>query len=993
MLRRWFNLWLILSLTAGWWAFPIAAPAQAQGTPTAVDAQIDALIANMTVEERVGQLFLVAFAGNQAPAQSDVARLVQTYRVGGVILLPANGNFSNTGNTPKQVSDLVNQLQQLALNAPEVKSAYPALAYTEAITSAQVISTPVTAPAQPSIARVPLFVAIDQEGDGPPYTRLNNGFTAIPNNMALGATWSDELAQAIGEIAGRELRAAGVNLLFGPSLDVLDTPQPTTSGDLGGRAFGGDPYWVGRLGEAYIRGLHLGSDGHIVTVAKHFPGHGGSDRRADEEVATVNKSLQELYRIELAPFFVVTKASKLGSPSVTDALMSSHIRYRGFQGNIRQLTRPISFDAQNLPALMRLPEFAPWRDAGGLLVSDSLGVPAVKRYYDPQLLTFPYRQIAQEAFLAGNDLLTLSQFALRDVWSEQYENIKATITFFQEKYVGDAAFRERVHQSLRRILRAKLRLYPQFGIWETRAGGNLLENVGKGNEMVVQVARKAVTLIYPGPQELADRLPSPPLPDESLLIFTDARQVTDCSNPEICPPRPAIDPTALEKIMLQLYGPTGSRQVQPERIHSLTFTDLQRYLAAAPTPTVTATITITTPLPATAIPTATAAPTTTVALTSTERLISSANWIIFAMQDANTAASPSADALRQFLRQSEPKLRNKNIVVFAFGAPYYLDTTEISKLTAYYGLYSRMPAFLEIAVRTLFQEITPSAASPVSIAGVNYDLISALEPDPEQVIQVKIGPLPAATKGTPTPVGIAVGGTLRLATSEILDHNGHPVPDGTPVEFRLFYPADAVELPRIRTVTLNGIAEASTVLERTGQLNVTVGAGAATRSTTLQVTIQSGKPALISTVVPTPAPTATPSPSPTSTPTETPAPTFTPTPEPTHTAAPVTTTIAPPRGNRWDELALSLLVLLSLSSVAGVVRGALSHSPASAVRLALWLMIGGLAGYILHVQNVLPAPQSGSLPALWVSPIITLLAAAIAGALSLAIGSASPRSS
>jgi beta-N-acetylhexosaminidase len=423
--------------------------------------------------------------------------------------------------------------------------------------------------------------------------------------------------------------------------------------------------------------------------------------------------------------------------------------------------------------------------------------------------------------------------------------------------------------------------------------------------------------------------------------------------------------------------------VQPERLHSLTFTDLQRHLSA-PAPTVTPTLTITTPIPATPIPTPAASPTATAAITSTDRLISSANWIVFAMQDANTDASASADALRQFLRQSEPKLRNKNIIVFAFGAPYYLDTTEISKLTAYYGLYSKMPAFLEIAVRTLFQEITPQAASPVSIAGVNYDLISVLEPDPNQVIQVKIGPLPAATKGTPTPVGIAVGGTLRLATSDIVDRNGHPVPDGTPVEFRLFYPADAVELPRVRTVTLNGVAEASTVLERTGQLNVTVSAGAATRSTTLQVTIQSDKPALISTVVPTPIPTPTATPVPTATATETPAPTATPSPEPTSTA-PAAATLLPPRGGRWSELALSLLVLFSLASVTGVLRGALGHSPTSAVRLSLWLVIGGLIGYILHVQNVLPAPSSDLLPALWVSPIITVLTAAIAGALCLAI--------
>jgi hypothetical protein len=58
----------------------------------------------------------------------------------------------------------------------------------------------------------------------------------------------------------------------------------------------------------------------------------------------------------------------------------------------------------------------------------------------------------------------------------------------------------------------------------------------------------------------------------------------------------------------------------------------------------------------------------------------------------------------------------------AYGAPYYLDTTEISKLTAYYGVYSKVRPFIEASVRALFQEYTPGGALPVSVEGINYDL-------------------------------------------------------------------------------------------------------------------------------------------------------------------------------------------------------------------------------------------------------------------------------
>ena len=183
--------------------------------------------------------------------------------------------------------------------------------------------------------------------------------------MAVGATWETAKAEAIGQMVGEELAAMGINMLLGPNLDVLNDPRPTGRGDIGIRVFGGDPYWVGRMGRAYIRGVHQGSGGKTATVAKHFPGHGGSDRLPDNEVATVDKSLQELRRIELPPFFEATRADENDPQGVTNALMSSHIRYRGFQGDIRQFTAPISFDAEGMATLSRLPEIAAWREAGG----------------------------------------------------------------------------------------------------------------------------------------------------------------------------------------------------------------------------------------------------------------------------------------------------------------------------------------------------------------------------------------------------------------------------------------------------------------------------------------------------------------------------------------------------------------------------------------------------------------------------------------------------
>ena len=118
----------------------------------------------------------------------------------------------------------------------------------------------------------------------------------------------------------------------------------------------------------------------------------------------------------------------------TDGLLVSHIRYQGFQGNIRSTTAPVSFDPQALSTLMQLPEFATWRQDGGLIVSDALGVRAVERFYDDTGQEFPHRRVARDALLAGNDLLVLADFALgQGNYETEVANIKDTIAWFAER--------------------------------------------------------------------------------------------------------------------------------------------------------------------------------------------------------------------------------------------------------------------------------------------------------------------------------------------------------------------------------------------------------------------------------------------------------------------------------------------------------------------------------------------------------------------------------
>ena len=335
-MKRFTSLCLLLTILLTL-ILPMTANAQVSEPPEDYAGKARNLMVNMTPEQRIGQLFLVSFKGTEIGPQSGIYRLITEHSIGGVVLRADNDNFVGPTNTVPSAANLVRGLHEIgwANSSTSESGAAGAAAY------------------------IPLFVGISQEGDLYPTDQIINGLTAIPSSMAIGATWDPQLAQAAGLVVGKELRAIGFNLFLGPSLDVLDVTRSISSDDLGIRTFGGDPYWVGEMGKAFIRGLHLGSRNELAVIAKHFPGRGSSDRLPEEEVATVRKPLEQLKQVDLAPFFAVTNA--LTDPlSRTDGLLVSHIRYQGLRDNIRDVTPPVSLDAAALEQVLSLQPIADW---------------------------------------------------------------------------------------------------------------------------------------------------------------------------------------------------------------------------------------------------------------------------------------------------------------------------------------------------------------------------------------------------------------------------------------------------------------------------------------------------------------------------------------------------------------------------------------------------------------------------------------------------------
>jgi beta-N-acetylhexosaminidase len=945
---------MIASLILPFWVW--LPPSQAQQSDPS-ELQIEQLMQRMSTAEKVGQLFLVTFRGNDISPDSDIGDLIINHKIGGVVLSTANGNIINEGNTPLAVALMNNGLQGLTLTSTL------RLEGTEPVTPTPTTPAPF----------IPLFIAVEHEGDAFPFTQLINGFSPIPNNMALGATWNPAHANAVGRIVGQELAAVGVNLLLGPSLDVLEKPRPAGRGDLGTRTFGGDPFWVSKMGQAYISGVHTGSrldtetelHGRVAVVSKHFPGHGGSDRKTNQEVPVVQKSLEQLKQIELVPFMSVTQPED--SLSRTDALMTAHISYRGLAGNLREQTKPISVDSQAMSLLMALPDLAAWREQGGVVVSDALGVMAVQRFFDRSLQQFNARRIAQDAFEAGNDLLYLSEYGLQGVATpaEQLANMKDAILHFRNRYEQDPVFRERVDASVRRILRLKLQLYPNFTLEEVQVDPGFVNDlVGQGRDQIFQSAKDAITLIAP---TSANFIGVRPTRDEQIVIFTDDRQLPPTCPAPICQPSPFyITPDAIANRLLMLYGPGegATGEINPENVRSFTFSDLSAYLNAPPTlPQPTPEGETATPIPPDPVETA----------------LEGADWVVFAMLDVRSDNGDTLESgvVKQFLDQRDDLTQDRRVVVLAYNSPYYLDTTEISKLDAYYGVYSRVEPFIEASVRALFGEgeFFPKGDSPVSIEGINYNLLEEqTAPDPTQTIDLVIYAIngvtetlqlegtPAATPELPPPV--QVGDILTLRTGVIRDHNGHPVPDGTPVEFLFTYSPESGGLPlSVKTSTTDGVAEFEFTVERAELLVITVRSKDAQNSTELRVNPGEPPELITPTPIPSPTPTETPTPTPTATPTHTPSPTPTSTPTrtprptvtPTATAVKVVGESGP--GVDGRDLALVVLAMVIIGGTGFVAGRNNGGSTITGMRLFLWSWVLGMVGYTLYGLGALKAME------------------------------------
>ena len=318
---------------------------------------------DLSPEEQLGQTLVVFVDVDSAEL---VRPAIEQGKIGGVLIQWGNYSLAET-------KKLVDKLQTWAANSPH---------------------------------KIPLFISIDYEG-GTVYTPITLGFDYLPTNMMLSAARDEEGAATIAYLAGLELRRAGVHINFSPVLDVNSNPHNPI---IGVRSFGSDPASVTRMGGALINGFKAAD---IVSVVKHFPGHGDTSDDSHYDVPVVRASYSQLQKIHLAPF---EAAVKQGVPGV----MTGHILYPALDNkNVATFSRPILQDL--LRGTMGFK---------GLIVTDSLDMKSATSY-----CTIP--GCAVRALESGADMILLGRYVKPvSVFSQVWREVQAK---HLEPAVEDAA--------------------------------------------------------------------------------------------------------------------------------------------------------------------------------------------------------------------------------------------------------------------------------------------------------------------------------------------------------------------------------------------------------------------------------------------------------------------------------------------------------------------------------------------------------------------------
>lgn len=328
-------------------------------------------ISNMSLDEKIGQLVVSGFYGTSL--DENILKLIKEDKISGVILFNRNVKDSNT------LLSLNNSLKESNKNN-----------------------------------KLPLFISVDEEGGL--VTRMPKDIKRLPTNKYIGSLNNKDLSYKVGEILGEQLSYFGFNMNFAPVLDINSNPNNPVIGD---RSFGNNKDIVSNLGTSTMKGIQ---SKNIISVVKHFPGHGDTSVDSHVNLPVVNYDINRLKSFEFVPF-------KTAIQNGADAVMVGHILLPKIDSKY-----PSSMSYEIVTNILR-------KDLGfnGLVVSDDMTMGAITENYSIE-------EASIKAINAGVDLLLVCQ---------KYENTENVLKALKEAALNGTISKERLDNALYNIISIK----------------------------------------------------------------------------------------------------------------------------------------------------------------------------------------------------------------------------------------------------------------------------------------------------------------------------------------------------------------------------------------------------------------------------------------------------------------------------------------------------------------------------------------------------------
>jgi beta-N-acetylhexosaminidase len=236
-------------------------------------AKVQQIMANMTLDQKLGQLIIVEYLGNDYSASGLKYMISQQY-VGGFLYQESNHNFDAPYNEISNVAAFSQQAMQ--------------------------------------DAKFPLLIGTDQEGGLVNRLYVFHGY--LPSAAEMAATGDPHYAYNQGAQAAKWMSQLGINADLAPVVDVHTVDPPV----LKTRMFGSDPQTVAKYAGAYLDGLQ---QNEVAGCLKHFPGLGAITSDPHIGLPTVNRSLADLENIDLAPYKLMISTQHPAMIMSTDVMM------------------------------------------------------------------------------------------------------------------------------------------------------------------------------------------------------------------------------------------------------------------------------------------------------------------------------------------------------------------------------------------------------------------------------------------------------------------------------------------------------------------------------------------------------------------------------------------------------------------------------------------------------------------------------------------------